>query len=101
MTVYSQEGWNRRIGLLVTGNLKLTFPTAAAALQLAWGVVSLPPSAVVDEQVYEHLNWTAQYLIACRLTPDSLVSQVVLQKCPSLVQTYHRITKSIAISGAS
>lgn len=63
--------------LFCADNLKLTFPIAAAALQIAWGVASLPTSASLDDQVYQQLRWAGDYLLACRLTPDTLVSQVV------------------------
>ena len=53
----------------------MTFPIAAAVLNIAWGVVSLPPGASVDAAVLDELRWGADYLTACMITPDSLVVQ--------------------------
>jgi hypothetical protein len=59
-----------------TDNLKLTFPIAAATLQMAWGLISLPGDVPEMQDVLEELTWATTYLLACRTSNDSLVSQV-------------------------
>lgn len=61
---------------MCTDNLKWTFPIAVSTLQIAWGVVSLPEGVAPSQAMISELTWATEYLIACKITNDSLVSQV-------------------------
>jgi hypothetical protein len=65
----------------IADNLKMTFPIAATILQVAWAIVSLPPSATVDQAVLVELRWGCEYLLACQISNSTLVTQV----CPTQV----------------
>ena len=60
------------------GNLKLTFPIAAATFQMAWGIASLPGKGNgVDQQVFTEIRWATDYLLAC-YSGSSLIIQARL-----------------------
>lgn len=65
-------------------NLKMTFPIAAAVLNMAWGVVTLPEGAAADPSVLAELRWGADYLSACLITNSSLVVQARAPLPPQL-----------------
>ena len=57
-------------------NLKLTFPTAAALFQMAWGIASLPGGgSEVNPSILTEMRWATDYLMAC-FGNTTLVTQV-------------------------
>ena len=63
----------------VAGNLKLTFPTAIAATQLAWAMIAVPGAFTSTPSTKAHLaslKWGTDYLLACRPSSTEFVAQV-------------------------
>ena len=57
-------------------NLKLTFPTAAALFQVAWGIASLPGGGSdVNSLLLTEMRWGTDYLMAC-FGNSTLITQV-------------------------
>ena len=83
----------------------MTFPIAAAVLNIAWGVASLPAGASVDAAVLDELRWGTDYLTACMVTSSSLVVQAWtaaphLAACCSHALTPHA-AGSLAVSSVA
>ncbi|KAL0033640.1 hypothetical protein WJX79_009306 [Trebouxia sp. C0005] len=60
-------------------NLKLTFPTAIAATQLAWAMIAVPGAFTSTPSTKAHLaslKWGTDYLLACRPSSTEFVAQV-------------------------
>ena len=60
------------------GNLKLTFPIAIAATQLAWGMIAAPGGFAGSPSTAAHLaslKWGTDYLMACRPSTTDFVAQ--------------------------
>ena len=69
------------IFLSCAGNLKLTFPTAIAATQIAWAMIAAPGAFASSPSTSAHLSslqWGTDYLMACRPTSWDFVAQVSL-----------------------
>ena len=65
---------------MIAGNLKLTFPTAIAATQLAWGMIAAPGGFSGSASTGAHLaslKWGTDYLMACRPSSTEFVAQVI------------------------
>ena len=63
----------------VAGNLKLTFPIAIAATQLAWAMIAVPGAFDSTPSTKAHLaslQWGTDYLMACRPSSTVFVAQV-------------------------
>jgi hypothetical protein len=63
----------------VAGNLKLTFPIAVAATQLAWAIITVPGAFASTPSTKAHLaslKWGTDYLLACRPSSTEFVGQV-------------------------
>ena len=61
------------------GNLKLTFPIAVAATQIAWAMIAAPGAFASTPSTKAHLaslKWGTDYLMACRPSPTQFVAQV-------------------------
>ncbi len=61
------------------GNLKLTFPIAVAATQLAWAMIAVPGAFASMPSTKAHLaslKWGTDYLLACRPSSTEFVAQV-------------------------
>lgn len=61
------------------GNLKLTFPTAVAVTQLAWGMLAAPEGFSSSPSTSAHLaslKWGVDYLMACQPSSSEFVAQV-------------------------
>ena len=73
--------------LFDTGNLKLTFPIAIAATQLAWAMIAVPGAFDSTPSTKAHLaslQWGTDYLMACRPSSTEFVGQVSLS-LPSIL----------------
>ena len=63
----------------VAGNLKLTFPIAVAATQLAWAMIAVPGAFASTPSTKAHLaslKYGTDYLLACRPSSTEFVAQV-------------------------
>ena len=61
------------------GSLKLTFPVAIAATQLAWAMIAVPGAFASTPSTKAHLaslKWGTDYLLACRPSSTEFVAQV-------------------------
>lgn len=68
------------------GNLKLTFPIAIAATQLAWGMIAAPGGLGGTRSTAAHLaslKWGTDYLMACRPSTTDFVAQARSSTQPS------------------
>ena len=68
------------------GNLKLTFPIAIAATQLAWGMIAAPGGFAGSPSTAAHLaslKWGTDYLMACRPSTTDFVAQASNTVCAS------------------
>ena len=77
---------------LCAGNLKLTFPTAVAATQLAWGMLAAPEGYSSSPSTSAHLaslQWATDYLMACRPSANQFVAQVRTFMVPFLSCLQH------------
>ena len=76
------------------GNLKLTFPIAIAATQLAWGMIAAPGGFAGSPSTAAHLaslKWGTDYLMACRPSPTEFVAQArkALCMCQKVLHVRH------------